>query len=63
MVCVSIKMMNEPYKSGGQKVANKTRKTFKFNRRCQICRKKSKETLLYVVPYILVSNFWNYIIH
>ena len=42
MVCVSTKMMNELYKSGGQKVANKTRKTFKFNRRCQICRKKVK---------------------
>ena len=42
MVCVSTKMMNELYKSGGQKVANKTRKTFKFNRRCQICIKKVK---------------------
>ena len=49
--------MNEPYKSGGQKVANKTRKTFKFNRRCQICRNKSKETLLLFRTFLFLLSY------
>ena len=36
LALLSIRYLTLLYKSGGQKIANKTSKTIKFNKRCQI---------------------------